>query len=181
MVKRYINLRWVVLATLFPLLLLGLYVLAVQIHGLVRYDLAYFTEDYVEEYKTPGSVARALEGALREDDQVLQAELQGRRRPAKFYTSPSLIFVMMWERTDHFFTYLYFDMQTYERHVYHLEEVDGRYVAMQPDAYYFFHSGRWLVVFTPLAIAWWVVEIVVILAVVVFRLSARMREQMYAG
>jgi hypothetical protein len=178
-VKRYINLRWVLLATLFPLLVLGLYVLVVRIHGLVRYDPVYFTEEYVEQYGTPGAVALTLEQALKQDNWLLQAELQGRRRPAKFYTSPSLMFVMMWERTNRFFTYLYFDMQTYERHSYNIEEVDGRYVAMRADAYYFFHSGRWLVVFTPLAISWWAVEIVVILAVAIFRLSARVRERMY--
>ena len=179
--RRFVDARWVMLATLVPLLVLGLYVLAIQIHGLMRYDPAFFTDEYVEQYGTPGAVARALETALQNDDQMLLAELQGRQRPAEFYTSPSIIFVMMWERTDRYFTYLYFDMQTFERHTYHFEEVDGRYVAMQPDPYFYLSSGRWVLVFLPIAIAWWAIEIVAVLAVVLYRLSARMREQMYGA
>lgn len=179
--SRFVSIRWIVVATLVPLVLLGFYVLAIQLHSLTRYDPAYFTQKYVEMYETPGAVARTMEGALQTNDQVLLAELQGRQRPAKFYTSSSMSFVMLWEYTDRFFTYLYFDMQTYERHTYHFEEVDGRYVAMMPDPYFYFHSGRWVLVFFPLAISWWAIEIVVILVVLLYHVSARLREQMYGN
>jgi hypothetical protein len=177
--RRFLNVRWIIVVALVPLALLGLYVLVIQIHGLTRYDPVYFTRKYVEMYDNPGSVARTLEGALQANDKVLLAELQGRRRMATFYTSPDMIFVMLWERMDRFFTYLYFDMQTYERHVYHFEEINGRYVAMEPDPYYYFHSGRWVLVFAPLSITWWAIEIVVILVVVLYRISARLRERIY--
>lgn len=177
--KSMLNLRWIVAATVFPLLLAGLFVLAVQIQSIWRYDWAYFSETYVERYNTPGSVARELERALQTDDRKLLAELQGLQRPAAFKTSPKLIFVMMWERGDRYISYLYFDMDTYERQMHYVEKVRGRWVVTPPDAYYYLHSGRWIGVFLPIALVWWVVEVVVILGVLVYRLSARLRAQMY--
>ena len=180
-VKPYVNLRWVLAAALLPLVLAGLFVLVVQVQGLRRYDPTYFSATYTERYDTPGSVARALEGALQADDRELLAELQGLRRLAAFKTSPKLIFVMLWEHGDRYISYLYFEMDTYKRHVHYVEQVEERWVVSPPDAHYYFHSGRWLVVFTPLAIVWWFLEIVVTLAVLVYRLSARLRVQMYGG
>jgi len=179
--SRYVNLRWVLAAALLPLLLAGLFALAVEIQALRRYDPAYFTITYVERYDTPGSVARVLERALQSDDRMLLAELQGLRRPASFQTSPDLIFVMLWERGDRYISYLYFDMQTYERHMYYFEQVGERWVVTPPDAWYYLHSGRWLGVFLPVAITWWLVQAVVVLVVLVFRLSARLRELRYGG
>lgn len=180
-IQSYLNLRRVLAATLLPLVLAGLFVLAVQVQGLVRYDLAYFTAEYAERYDTPGAVARALEGALQTDDRELLAELQGLRRTAAFETSPKIIFVMLWERDDRYFTYMYQDMQTLRRHPHYVEKVKGRWVVSPSDAYYYFHSGRWLGVFMPLAIVWWVLEIVVVLGLLVYRLSARLRREMYGG
>ncbi len=179
--RKYVNVRWVVAAALFPLVLLGLYALAMQIYSQVRFDPDYFAPEYREKYDTPGAVARTLEKALQSEDEALLAELQGRLRPASFTANPNIIFIMLWERSDRFFTYLYLDMQTYERQIYHFEKVRGRYVVTPPDAYYYLYSGRWVVGFVPVAIAWWLLEIVVVLAVWLYRLSARMREQMYGA
>lgn len=184
--KPYINLRWVLAATLLPLVLMGLFVLVVQVQSVRRYDPAYFSDTYAERYDTPGSVARALEGALQTDggkprDRELLAELQGLRRTVAFETSPKIIFIMLWERDDRYFTYMYLDMQTLRRHPHYVEEVKGRWVVSPADAHYYFYSGRWLVVFTPLALVWWLLEIVVVLGLLVYRLSARLRVQMYGG
>ena len=180
-IQSYLNLRLVLAATLLPLVLAGLFVLGVKALDLTRYDPAYFTAEYAEQYDTPGAVARALEGALQTDDRELLAELQGLRRTAAFEANPKIIFIMLWERDDRYFTYMYLDMQTLRRHPHYVEKVKGRWVVTPPDAYYYLHSGRWLVVFTPLAIVWWLLEIVVILGVLVYRLSARLREEMYGG
>jgi len=178
---RYLNLRRVLVATLLPLVLAGLFVLVVQVQGMVRYDPAYFTDTYIEQYDTPGSVARALEGVLQTDDRELLAELQGLRRTAAFETNPKIIFIMLWERDDRYFTYMYLDMQTLRRYPHYVEKVKGRWVVAPADAHYYFHSGRWLVVFTPLALVWWVLEIVVVLGLLVYRLSARLRGEMYGS
>lgn len=179
--KSYLNLRWALAVALLPLVLAGLFVLMVKTMGLVRYNPAYFSETYAERYDTPGAVTRALERALQTDDQALLAELQGLRRTAAFETGPSLIFVTLLERDDRYFTYLYFDTQTYKRYVHYVEQMEGRWVVTPPDAYYYLHSGRWLVVFSPVATVWWLLEIVVTLGVLVYRLSARLRAQMYGG
>ena len=184
-VKPYVNLRWVLAAALLPLVLVGLF-MVVQVQSVSRYDPAYFSEVYAERYDTPGAVARALEGVLQTDDRALLAELQGLRRLAAFKTSPKLIFVTLvryttWERGDRYMSYLYLEMDTYKRHMHYIEQVGERWVVSPPDAHYYLHSGRWLVVFTPLAIVWWFLEIVVTLAVLAYRLSARLRAQMYGS
>jgi hypothetical protein len=176
--RRFIDFRWVVLAALLPFMLLGLYVLSIYAYEMVRYDPAYFGQAYVARYDTPGATARALEKALQTGDRALMSELQG-REAAAFKPMPNLVFIMLWERTDRYYTYLYLDRETYERHTYYVEKVRERFVVTPPDAYYYLHSGRWVVVFLPLAIAWWVLEVIVVLAVWLYRLSARMREQMY--
>jgi hypothetical protein len=159
--------------TFLPLVLLGLYVLSMQIHGLVRYDPAYFTAPYLERYQTSGSVARALEKALQTGDQVLLAELQARRRPAAFAANPNLSFIMLSEYTERYLTYLYVDMSNYERYPHYIEQVNGRWVVSAPDPYFYMNSGRWQAVFLPLALAWWALEGVVLLAAWLFRLLRR--------
>jgi hypothetical protein len=175
----HVRFRWFLFVIAVPFVLLGLVVLAVKIYGLVRYDPGYFETPYLERYTTPGDVARALEGALQSDDRPLLAELQGLRWPAEFTTAPSMIFVMLWERTDRYFTYLFFDMQTYERHPHYFEEVQGRWVVSPADVYYYVHSGAWKRVFYPLATVWWLLGAVAIGGVWVFRASERMRARLY--
>lgn len=126
-------------------------------------------------------MARALERVLHTDDRELLVELQGLRRPAALETSPNLIFVMLWEHNDRYISYLYFDMQTYERYMHYVEQVGGRWVVAPPDAYYYLHSGRWLGIFLPVAIVWWLLKIVVALAVWLFRASARLRARLCGG
>ena len=46
-----------------PVLLAGLYILAVQVYGLFRYDQSYFSAEYQDVYYSPGTVAIDLEQA----------------------------------------------------------------------------------------------------------------------
>jgi hypothetical protein len=178
-IKLHVRLRWILFVILLPFVLLGVLVLAVAAYDLVRHDPAYFADAYRERYSTPGEAARALEGVLQRNDEAMLAELQGLRWPAEFYASPDMIFVMLLEHTDRYITYLYFDMQTYERHPHYFEEVDGRWVVAPTDAAYYVHSGQWQRVFWPLAIVWWLLGVVTIGMVWLFRASARARARLY--
>lgn len=177
--RMYVRFRWILFVVLAPFVILGFLILIVNAYGLVRYDPDYFADEYLERYSTPGSTARAMEGALQKDDQSLLAELQGLRWPAEFETSPSMIFVMLWERTDRYITYLFFDMETYERHPHYFQEVKGRWVVSPPDVYYYIHSGQWKRSFWPLAIVWWLLGAVAIGIVWLFRASERARARLY--
>jgi len=179
--KRWLNPWTALVAALLPLMLAGLFALAAQIQMVGRYDPTYFSEAYLEKYDTPGSVARALGDALRTGDEVLLAQLEGLRRPVPLHTGPGVIFVMLLESDDRYFTYLYFDMDTYKRYVYHVEEVNGRWVVAPEDLRFYLRSGRWLRVFLPIALTWWSLEAVVVLGVWVFRLTARLRARMWGG
>ncbi|MGC9335540.1 MAG: hypothetical protein ACP5JJ_15425 [Anaerolineae bacterium] len=170
--------RWILLVLLVPFIALGLLVVAIEAHSLIRYDPAYFADEYLDQYSTPSDVARTLEVALRTGDDVLLAELQALRWPAEFETGPSIVFTMLWERTDRYLTYLYVDMQSYERHPYHLELVHGRYVVAPEDLHYFLYSGQWKRVFFPLAIIWWVLGLAAVGLVWLLRVSEGMRARL---
>jgi hypothetical protein len=177
--KMHVRLRWILIVVFVPFVLLGVIVLAVSAYGLVRYNPAYFSDAFLERYSTPGETARLLEGALQTGNEAFLAELQGLRWPAKFETSPDMAFVMLWERTDRYITYLYFDMQAYERHPHYFEEVDGRWVVAPTDVTYYMRSGKWQRVFWPLAVGWWLLGAVAIGLVWLFRVSAWARARLY--
>jgi len=174
-----IDLRKALVFALVPLVVALLFVVGVKVYGLFRYDPAYFTDQDVENYESPSDVALALETALQTNDQALMREVQGLRYPATFVTSPNIRFVILLERTDQYFTYLYLDMDTYQRYSHYVEYVDGRWVVSPEDCTYYLRSGMWLRVALPLALVWWLVQLVVVLATIVFRLSRQMREEMY--
>jgi hypothetical protein len=178
--KLYVRPRWILLVLLGPFIVLGLLVVLIKAYGLIQYDPAYFTADYLDEYRTSGDVARALETALQTGDQALLAELEGLRWPEELESSPSIVFVMLWERSDRYVTYLYFDMEAYERHPHHVEFVDGRYVVAPEDLHYLLYSGQWRRAFVPLAILWWIHGIIILGLVWAFRASERMRACLYA-
>jgi hypothetical protein len=178
-VKLYVRFRWIALVALFPFLVLGLAVLVSRVYDLVRYDPTYFADVYLERYDRPGELARDLEEALQTGDTELLAELQGLRWPAEFPTSPDITFIMLWERTDRFITYLFFNNRTYERQPQYVEERGGRWVVSPEDLHYYLHSGKWREVFLPLAIVWWLVGFLAIAMVWLFRASETMRARLY--
>ncbi|HDQ72432.1 MAG TPA: hypothetical protein ENN19_10090 [Chloroflexi bacterium] len=170
----------ILLATSLPLVVAGVFTLAVKLHGLVRYDAAYFTAPYLERYKTPSDVAIALESALQNDDQALVAELQGLRRPVRFEkTGGGVILVMLWARDEPYLSYLYIDLRDLHRQTHYLEQVNGRWVVSPADIHYYFYSGRWKSVFLPIAIVWWLLELVTVVMWVVFTVAARVRAERY--
>jgi hypothetical protein len=168
-------LRWILAVAFLPFVVLGLLVLAVQLAARLRYDPSYFGQAYVERYSTPEAAVRALEQALQTNDEQLLAEVMGLRRTARFPTGHSLAFVRLWERTDRYRTYLYFDRETYERYLYPFEYVRGRWVVSPPDLYYTMRSGRWRGAFLPAALAWWVFGAAAIGTVWLCRRSVRFR------
>ncbi len=78
----------------------------------------------------------------------------------------------MYASNERYFSYLFMDTRTYLRYAYHVEKVNGRWVVAPPDGYYYLHSGEWMKVFAPLASIWWVVELVVILAGLAYRVTS---------
>jgi hypothetical protein len=145
---------------LIPFVLLGLLVSVGKAYGLVRYDPAYFAEAYQVRYDTPGAVAKALESALQSGDTALLAELQGLRWPASFESSPAITWVQMWERTDRYVTYLYYDVSANRPYLYHMEEVKSRWVVSPSDLYYFVESGAYKTPFLTFSLVWWASGIV---------------------
>ena len=167
------------------LLLLPIAVVLV-LHGVravqeaTRYDEAYFTEEYLRRYETPGSVAIDLEQALRHGDSQLMAGLVGTRGgPAPIEPRPSLIYVFLLSVDGDYFQYLYFNADDYNRVVQYVTKVGGRYVASEPDLYFYMDSGRWLGVAGPIATTWWILVTVFTAGVLVYRRMAVSRQEMY--
>jgi len=167
------------------LLLLPIAVVLV-LHGVravqeqTRYDEAYFAEEYLNQYETPGSVAIDLEQALRHGDSQLMAALVGTRSgPAPIVPRPSLIYVFLLSVDGDYFQFLYFNADDYNRLVQYVTEVRGRYVASEPDLYFYMDSGRWRGVAGPIAISWWILVSVFTAGVLVYRRMAVSRQLMY--
>jgi hypothetical protein len=78
-----------------------------------------------------------------------------------------------------YFQYLYFDVKTYERIVYNVKQVNGRWVVVPRDAYYYLDSGKWLIVLIPSVTIWWSLLIVIGVAIFIFRIAAKARARLF--
>ncbi len=170
----------ILVVTIVPLVVLGIYVLVVQLFRLVRYDPVYFSDAYIQEYDTPESVFTTLEQALQSGDQETLAELQGLRWPRAFPTGN-----IRWRNCEEigadYYSYLYQDFGTWERYVYHTIYIGGRWIAAPSDADFYLRSGHWVRTFGPAAILWWSIEIAVVLSLVIYRAMARFREAIHGS
>ncbi len=168
---------------IFPLLVAGLFILVVTIQAEFRYNQDFFTLLYQDRYSSPGTVASALEKAIQTSDQDLYLELTGlRKKPTPIKHNPNIRLTILLEVDEAgYFQYLFFDVKTYERALFFLKNVMNRWIVVPQDAYFYLDSGRWLAVFTPLALIWWGTLFVVELAILVYRTAARFRESLFKG
>ncbi len=142
---------------LFPLCAAGIFILVANLQAWFRYDRQYFASEYQSAYNAPGAVAIALEKVIRTDNQALYEELTGLRLRARpIEPNPNLRLTILLEVDEvGYFQYLYFDVKTYKRSTFYIKQVMDRWVVVPQDVYFYWDSGRWLVVFTPLALIWW--------------------------
>lgn len=164
-----------------PLALALIYILAAYTQGLTRYDERFFTPVYQETYDAPSDVTRQLEQVLQSSDQALYQELTGLRGDPEIPdTSPHIIFTILLDVDERdYFHYLYFNTDTYERLTFFLKKVKGRWIVVPQDAYFFYDSGQWVRVFTPLALVYWIGLLATFIVVVIYRATNRMREEMF--
>lgn len=180
--KRLIDWPYFVGLLSFPIVIIGILFIVYIIQGQTRYDPAFFTEEYLTQYETPGAVARALEPTLRNGDEELMHALLGTKSgPGVMESRQSLIFALLYDVDDKYFHYLYFDASDYTRHVQYVKELDGRYIASRSDLFFYMDSGEWQRVAGPVAMTWWVLVIVFTMGVYFYRAMARVREQRYRG
>jgi len=91
----------------------------------------------------------------------------------------SLLLIFLLSVDGDYFQYLYFNADDYNRVVQYVTEVGGRYVASEPDLYFYMDSGRWLGVAGPIATTWWILVTVFTAGVLVYRRTAVSRQKMY--
>lgn len=179
--KRLIDWPYVIGLLLLPVAV----VLVLHVVGAVqeqtRYDPQFFTQPYLDRYDTPGSVSDALERALREGDRDQMAELVATRRgPEPIAARPSLSFVLGLSVEGGYFRYLYFNADDYNRVVGYVKETRGRYVAIEPDLYFYMDSGRWRSVAGPIAATWWIVVGLFTAGILFYRWMAITRRSLLA-
>ena len=143
---------------LLPLLLMGIILVFSLVMGAVQYNPAYFDEEYVQRYQTPGLLLKELEQSLRQGDAMKIAELQGTYRvPRTIKPLSNLQFSMFWDEGAKYQDYLYMDASNYQRYMLHIKMVEGRYVWAPENLYYYVDSGRWIRTFYPILAIWWIV------------------------
>ncbi len=176
--KRLIDWPYFIGLLLVPILLVLIAYLLTWIQGMTRWDPAFFTQDYLDQYGSPGAVAIDLERALKEGDQNLLRQLQGAKRVGGVSEPrPQLIYALLWEVDGEYFDYLYFDASNYRRLIQHVRIVDDRYVTVPENLYYYMDSGEWLQVGAPLAITWWILVLLYTVMTLVYRYMDRWRRQ----
>ncbi len=125
-------------------------------------------------------MAFELEGAPREADEELMAELLGTKAgPDAMEPRPSLVYVFLLDRTGDYFHYLYFNQDDYHRQVQYVKEENGRYVTSEDDLYFYIDSGRWQAVAGPLIVGWWILVILSTGVLYIYRYIVRVRESRY--
>lgn len=166
---------------LVPIFLLIIYALYASVQALFRYDKAYFSELHIKTYNSPSTVAITLETVLRTGDQSIFNELTGLNNKLPAPTpnrNLRLIYLLDVDKAG-YFHYLYYDVKTYRRALYYVKQVGGRWVVVPQDAYFYIDSGQWKVVFTPLAVIWWSLLLVIGIGITVYRGAARAREVIF--
>lgn len=171
---------WIVALALVPLILAGAYGAAMTAQSQSQYNDTYFTSEYQERYPAPGSAAREWEEALQTGNPELVAELTGLKEPPRIEPNPDVILSILLEVDDAgYYHYLYFNLETYERLTYYIKEVKGRYVVVPEGLYFYWDSGQWLGVVSPVAIVWWLILLIAGVAISLFRVGAQTRETMF--
>jgi hypothetical protein len=152
------------------------------LEGRIRYEPAYFTQEYLERYQTPDQLIRDLEIALNEGDRALMAGLQASRySPGSLQPRPNIVFSAPLSREGPYINYLFYDTVTFHRYIAPIKWAGGRYVLVPIGLYYFFDSGRWGSVFIPPAVIWWSFLLVITLSIWVYRRLASYRDQLFGG
>jgi hypothetical protein len=165
---------------LLPVLITGASFLIAQIQALTRYDPGFFTPDYQSRYQQPSQIIEDIETAFQTGSNDLMAELQGTYlRPANFQEKPNMVFVTSLDRTGEYYNFLFNDSVTFHRFMARVKMHDGRYVLIPEGLYYYFDSGRWINVFGPPAIIWWVIVLILTVATAIYRWMARIRKQIF--
>jgi hypothetical protein len=175
------NVHTALIVAAVPLAAALVYIVVTKLSGLpgLRYNPAYFSEEYLSLYEVPSAVVTDLEAALRSNDSEAVAALQGLRRPRPMMTSPNMRLALLYEASETYLSYLYWDTRTYERLAVHVQLVNGRWVVAPEDAHFFLETGKWMATWLPPALIWWIVELAVLLVVMFYRATRRWRLQTY--
>lgn len=164
------------IAAILPLVIAAIFAGIVRLSNLNRFDPAYFTSDLIGEYGFANAAAIDLEKALRENDSDLLVKLEGLRQPVIFTASKkTTIERVTYTNNDRYREVMMIDRGTYRARRYHLGLEQGRWVVVPDDTYYYLDSGRWLAVWLPPSIIWWLAETTVTLMMLIWYFGGRFR------
>lgn len=177
--QRLVDRRQFIVLLMLPFVVIVVLFMIAGVQAATRYDAAYFNAEYDARYISPGLVATDLEQALRSGDEALWRAAHATAYTPTFEPNPNMIFATLLDTQGEYFNYLFFDFRTYDRYIYHVKPVGGRYAAVDESVYYYVDSGRWNIIVMPLMYVWWLLVLLYTAIKAVSRYMAGVRDQMY--
>jgi len=150
--------QYMLILVLLPIITMAILLLTGLALGRIRNNPAFFTENYLQRYSTPGDLLEELEMALKRGDTTKFGELTGTKwSPRSTEPIPNLQFSIFWDKDEKYQDYLFMDMSNYRRYMIHIKKSGGRYIWVPENLYYYTDSNRWLRTFFPLLSIWWII------------------------
>jgi hypothetical protein len=178
--SRLINWKVVFFLLAVPILATGAVFVITFVQGQVRYNPEYFAEEYIERYQALNNFIIDLETAYKDGDENLVAVLQGTRATPEFVPpNPNIQFSFILNRQGDYENLIFWDTVTYVREVQHVKMVKGRFVLVPESLYYYVDSGIWPTVFTPPALYWWSIVLVITIGLWIYRFLGKVRKEIF--
>lgn len=178
--RRSMDWPYIVGLLLLPIAIVGIFLIAGWVDGLLRFHPDYFTPAYLKRYADPASVLTDLERALRQGDAETLKALEGTRLITRdLAPMPNVRFIILWEGDEKYMDYLFMDTHNYHRYMQHIKFFRGRYVRVPEGLYYYVDSGQWLSTFGPIAAVWWILVSLFTIGFYIYRSMERFRASLF--
>ncbi|KAA3645026.1 MAG: hypothetical protein DWQ07_16655 [Chloroflexi bacterium] len=154
-------LLWIGGLALLPLLFAGIYILLVSPQERDRFDAQYFDTGFQQKYAGFADVLEAGQSLASSPEDGLYRELTGLTVPGTVpensLNGDVRYFRLPDDEPPDYRIIRYYEHLGKRSVVHYYTEVDGRWVLVPRDAYFYYDTGLWLQTWMPLTVTWWII------------------------